>query len=130
MRTMLKSKIHRANVTVVNVEYEGSITIDTLLMEAADILPYEMVHVLDIENGNRFQTYVIEGERGSGIIGINGAAGRLVQKGDTVIILTYSNVSEEEATYLEPTMVHVDSKNAIVPDTDNEVCQPFYVATN
>ncbi|MDY6834463.1 MAG: aspartate 1-decarboxylase [Chloroflexota bacterium] len=128
MRTMLKSKIHRANVTVVNVEYEGSITIDTLLMEAADILPYEMVHVLDIENGSRFQTYVIEGERGSGVIGINGAAGRLVQKGDTVIILTYSEVSEEEALHLEPTVVHVDSKNAIVPNIENGVCQPFYIS--
>ena len=94
MRTMLKSKIHRAKVTVVNIDYEGSITIDKQLMEEADILPFEMVHVLDVENGNRFQTYAIEGERGSGVIGINGAAARLVQKGDTVIILSYTNLSE------------------------------------
>ena len=78
MRTMLKSKIHRARVTAGNIDYEGSITIDKSLMEAADILPYEMVHILDVENGQRFQTYVIEGQTGSGIIAINGAAARLV----------------------------------------------------
>ena len=114
MRTMLKSKIHRARVTCVNIDYEGSITLDKLLMEAADILPYEMVHVLDVENGQRFQTYAIEGEEGSGIIGINGAAARLVGKGDTVIILSYTNVNEDEAQHIEPSLVYVDAKNSIV----------------
>ncbi len=113
MRTMLKSKIHRASVTMVNLDYEGSITIDNDLMEAADILPYEMVHVLDVNNGARFQTYVIKGERGSGIIGINGAAARLVSKGDTVIILNYSVLDEEKARQLEPALVYVNDKNAI-----------------
>ena len=114
MRTMLKSKIHRAKITMVDVDYEGSITIDTDLMEAADILPFEMVHVLDIENGQRFQTYAIEGDRGSGVIGINGAAARLVQKGDTVIILSYCNLSEEESRHHRPRLVYVDSENSIV----------------
>ena len=114
MRTMLKSKIHRARVTTVNIDYEGSITIEVALLEAADILPFEMVHVLDVENGQRFQTYAIEGERGSGTIGINGAAARLVGKGDTVIILSYCTVSEEEARRMKPTLVYVDSKNSIL----------------
>ena len=114
MRTMLKSKIHRARVTAVNVDYEGSITIDPLLMKAADILPYEMVHVLDINNGARFQTYAIKGEAGSGAIVVNGAAARLVFKGDIVIILSYCTVSDEEASLIEPKLVYVDAKNAIV----------------
>jgi aspartate 1-decarboxylase len=113
MRTMLASKIHRATVTEVNVDYEGSITIDSDLMEAADVLPFEMVHVLDIQNGNRFQTYAIEGKRGSGVIGINGAAARLVQKGDTVIILSYRSLSEEEAQGFQPRLVYVDENNSI-----------------
>ena len=114
MRTMLKSKIHRAHVTSVNIDYEGSITIDKLLMEAADIYPYEMVHVLDINNGERFQTYAIEDEPGSGIICINGAAARLVSKGDIVIILSYCSLTDEEASSLEPKLVYVDSKNSIL----------------
>ena len=114
MRTMLKGKIHRAHVTMVDINYEGSITIDKDLMEAADILPYEMVHVLDINNGERFQTYTIEGERGSGVIGINGAAARLVSPGDMVIILNYCTVVEEEARHLTPTLVFVNDRNAIV----------------
>ena len=113
MRTMLASKIHRATVTEVNVDYEGSITIDSDLMEAADVLPFEMVHVLDIQNGNRFQTYAIEGKRGSGVIGINGAAARLVQKGDTVIILSYRSLSDEEAQDFRPRLVYVDENNSI-----------------
>lgn len=114
MRTMLKSKIHRARVTRVNLDYEGSITLDKEFMEAADILPYEMVHILDINNGQRFTTYAIEGERGSREVGLNGAAARLVSKGDVVIILTYSNFSEEEAQRLEPTVVHIiDDKNTM-----------------
>jgi aspartate 1-decarboxylase len=113
MRNMLACKIHRATVTEVNIDYEGSITIDSDLMEAADILPFEAVHVLDIQNGNRFQTYAIEGKRGSGVVGINGAAARLVQKGDTVIILAYRGVAEEETAEYRPRLVYVDEKNAI-----------------
>jgi len=116
MRTMLKGKIHRARVTEVNLDYEGSITIDRLLMEAADILPYEMVHVLDINNGARFETYAIEAERGSGEICINGAAARLVSEGDKVIILSYSVVAEGEAKSNQPKLVYVDERNAIVKD--------------
>jgi aspartate 1-decarboxylase len=114
MRTMLKSKIHRATITEANIQYEGSITIDKDLMEAADILPFEQVHVLDIDNGSRLETYVIEGERGSGVICINGAAARLVSAGDKVIIISYQTVSEADAVNLVPKLVYVDSQNAIV----------------
>lgn len=114
MRTMLKSKIHRARVTDANLDYEGSITIDRLLMEAADILPYEMVHVLNVNNGVRLQTYAIEGEKGSGEICINGPAARLVSRGDTVIILSYAVVGDEEARSIEPKLVYVNEQNAIV----------------
>jgi aspartate 1-decarboxylase len=113
MRTMLASKIHRATITQVNIDYEGSITIDSALMEAADILPFEMVHVLDVQNGSRFQTYAIEGERGSGIIGINGAAARMVQRGDTVIILSYRGVADSDARNFKPRLVYVDEHNTI-----------------
>ncbi len=114
MRTMLKGKIHRARVTSVNLDYEGSITIDKSLMEAADILPYEMVHVLNINNGARFQTYAIEGERGAGEIVINGAAARLVSKSDILIILSYQSMSDSEASCIEPKFVYVDSRNSIL----------------
>ena len=114
MRTMLKSKIHRATVTAANIGYEGSITVDTALMEAADILPYEQVQVLDLNNGNRLTTYVIEGARGSGQVVINGAAARLVSEGDLVIVLTYTDVPEEEARSHTPTLVYVDQDNQIV----------------
>lgn len=114
MRTMLKSKIHSATVTEANIQYEGSITIDKDLMEAADILPYEQVHVLDIDNGSRLETYVIEGERGSGAICINGAAARLVSAGDKIIIISYQAVSEADAANLVPKLVYVNSHNAIV----------------
>ena len=114
MRTMLKSKIHRARVTEVNLDYEGSITIDRTLMEVGDILPFERVEVLNINNGARFSTYAIEGEADSGAIGINGAAARLVAKGDIVIILSYSQVPDNEAITMTPTMVHVDNKNRIM----------------
>lgn len=113
MREMLKSKIHRARVTEANINYEGSITIDKTLMDAADILPYEAVHVLDIDNGARLQTYAIEGEADSGVICINGAAARLVYPGDKVIILTYHSVSEEEALNASPKVVNVDCNNVI-----------------
>jgi aspartate 1-decarboxylase len=111
---MLRSKIHRARVTGGNIDYEGSITIDKRLMEAADMLPYEAVHVLDINNGARFQTYAIEGEAGSGAIVLNGASARLVSKGDVVIILCYSTVSDEEARHISPKLVYVDANNSIV----------------
>ena len=113
MRTMLKGKIHRARVTQVNIDYEGSITIDRSLMEASDILPFERVEVLNINNGARFSTYVIEGEANSGVIGLNGAAARLVAKGDIVIILSYCQVPDDEAVVMTPSMVYVDSKNRI-----------------
>ena len=119
MRTMLKSKIHRAQVTEVNVGYEGSITIDKHLMEAADLLPYERVDVLNINNGARFNTYVIEGDRDSGEICLNGAAARLVAKGDTVIILSYHEIPEDEAATAIPTLVYVNSANQIL-DTKGE----------
>ena len=113
MRIMLKSKIHRARVTEANIDYEGSISIDKRLMEAADILPYEQVKVLDINNGARFETYAIEAEAGSGEIGIQGAAARLVTVGDMVIILAYCQVEEEEARNFAPKLVYVDENNAI-----------------
>jgi len=121
MRIMLKSKIHRATVTDGNIDYEGSITIDKKLMAKADILPYEQVHVLNINNGARFGTYAIEGQEGGGEICLNGAAARLAVKGDTVIILTYCNVSEEEARNYTPRVVHVDAKNAIVKELDEAI---------
>lgn len=111
MRAMLKSKIHRARVTDANIDYEGSITIDKTLMEAADILPYERVEVLNINNGARFDTYAIEGKTGE--ICVNGAAARLAVKGDIVIILTYSYVNDSEARNCTPKLVYVDAKNAI-----------------
>ena len=118
MRTMLKSKIHRARVTDANIDYEGSITIDRKLMREADILPYEQVQVLNINNGARFSTYAIEGHEGSGEICLNGAAARLAVKGDLVIILTYCDVSEEATHDHMPRVVHVDAKNAIVEGVD------------
>ncbi|MFC2122420.1 aspartate 1-decarboxylase [Bacteroidota bacterium] len=110
---MLKSKIHRARVTETNIDYEGSITIDTRLLEAADILPYERVEVLNINNGARFSTYAIEGPAGSGEICLNGAAARLAVPNDKVIILTYNQVKEEEVRDFTPVLVHVDENNAI-----------------
>ena len=114
MRTMLKGKIHRATVTQADLHYEGSITIDRALMEAADILPFEQVAVLDVNNGARLTTYAIEGERDSGQICINGAAAHLVDAGDVVIILTYSDMDEIEARNHRPSLVYVDEKNRIV----------------
>jgi aspartate 1-decarboxylase len=114
MRTMLKSKIHRAHVTDADLHYEGSITLDPILMEAADILPFERVHVLDITNGARLETYAIEGERGGGEVAINGAAAHLVHKGDLVIVLSYDSVGEEEARRFLPRLVYVDEENRIV----------------
>ena len=118
MRTMLKSKIHRATVTEGNINYEGSITIDRKLLREADILPYEQVQVLNINNGARFSTYAIEGKEGNGDICLNGAAARLAVKGDLVIILTYTEVGEEEAINYKPKIVHVNERNEIVHTLD------------
>lgn len=118
-RIMLKSKIHRATLTDANLEYEGSITIDEDLMEAADILAFEQVQIYDINNGNRFETYVIKGERGSGTICVNGAAARLVSRGDLVIIASYFNVNEAEAAVHEPKLIYVDGKNSIASTKRN-----------
>src|SRR6185295_9516249 len=112
-RTILKSKIHRATVTQADLHYEGSITVDPLLLEAADIIPCEQVHVLDVDNGARLTTYAIEGERGSGQVCINGAAARLVSPGDTVIILTYTTATDAEARSLAPALIYVDEFNHI-----------------
>jgi len=113
MRKMLKSKIHRARVTGLDIEYEGSITIDKRLMQVADILPYEEVEVLNLHNGARFNTYAIQGES-EGEICLNGAAARLAARGDTVIILAYCYLTNDEALNLMPTLVSVNEKNAIV----------------
>jgi aspartate 1-decarboxylase len=114
MRKMLKSKIHRARVTDGNIDYEGSITLDKKLMEAADIIEYEQVYVLDINNGARLHTYAMVGEADSGEICLNGAAARLVAKGDIVILLTYHELEEAECRAYQPRLIYVDERNRIV----------------
>ncbi len=111
--TMLKSKIHRATVTEAELNYVGSITIDARLMEEAGILEYEKVQVVNVNNGQRLETYVIEGEAGSGIICLNGAAARCAAKGDKVIIMAYADMTEEEAKVFSPTVLFVDENNRI-----------------
>ena len=111
--TMLKSKIHRATVTQSELNYVGSITIDEELMEAAGIFEYEKVQIADVDNGNRFETYVIAGERGSGVICLNGAAARCVKTGDKVIIMSYALMSPEEVKNNPPKVVFVDDENKI-----------------
>jgi aspartate 1-decarboxylase len=111
---MLKSKIHRATVTGSDLHYVGSITVDADLLEAADILEHELVHVLDVDNGARFETYTIAGERGAGEIKINGAAARLVHTGDTVIVVSYGEYEKEELEMYEPIVVHVNADNEII----------------
>jgi aspartate 1-decarboxylase len=113
-RTMFKSKIHRATVTQADLHYVGSVTIDQDLMDAADLLPGEQVHIVDIDNGARLETYTIAGPRGTGVIGINGAAARLVQPGDLVIIISYAAMSDADARAFEPRVVHVDRTNKII----------------
>ena len=113
-RTMLKSKIHRATVTECDLHYVGSITIDPDLLEAADVRDYEQVHVVDVDNGARFETYTIPGTRGSGEVVINGAAARLVHRGDTVIVISYASYDESELDRYEPRVVHVDRGNRIL----------------
>lgn len=113
MLTMLKSKIHRATVTDANLNYDGSLTLDADLIEAAGMLPHERVQVLNINTGDRFETYIIEGERGSGVVCLNGAAARLGQPGDLIIALTYVVMDAEEAKTHRPKIVHVDSNNKV-----------------
>jgi aspartate 1-decarboxylase len=111
--TMLKSKIHRATVTEADLNYVGSLTLDTDLMEAAHMLPYEKVQVLNVNNGARFETYIIEGERGSGIVCLNGPAARMGEKGDIIIALTYAQVEADKARGFRPITVFVDGENRI-----------------
>ncbi|WP_201298469.1 aspartate 1-decarboxylase [Arthrobacter sp. 9AX] len=113
-RTMFKSKIHRATVTHADLHYVGSVTVDLDLLEAADILPGELVSIVDITNGARLETYTIAGERGSGVIGINGAAAHLMHENDLVILITYAQMTTEEAKAYEPRVVHVDENNRVI----------------
>jgi aspartate 1-decarboxylase len=122
-RIMLKSKIHRATVTHADLHYVGSLTVDAELMDAADLLPGEQVHVVDINNGARLETYVIEGARGSGVIGINGAAARLVHPGDCVIIISYASVDDAEAHTYAPRVVHVGAGNRMT-GTGTDAAEP------
>ena len=114
MRIMMKSKIHRATVTQADLHYVGSVTIDADLLEAADLVEGEQVAIVDITNGARIETYVIPGPRGSGVVGINGAAARVVHPGDLVIIMSYGLFEDQEARELHPRVVHVDETNRIV----------------
>jgi aspartate 1-decarboxylase len=123
MRIMMKSKIHRATVTQADLHYVGSVTLDAALMEAADLLEGEQVAIVDITNGARIETYVIPGPRGSGVIGINGAAAHLVHPGDLVIIMSYALLDDAEARALKPTVVHVDEHNRIVK-IGNDAAEP------
>lgn len=122
-RKMLKSKIHRATLTGADLQYEGSVTIDRDLMEAADILPYEAVCIWDVNNGSRLETYAIEGERGSGVVCVNGAAARLVAPGDLVIIASFVSLADKEARSHEPRLVFVDERNRILPTRKEEAGQ-------
>ena len=120
-RVMLKSKIHRATITGSDLHYVGSITLDPDLLEAADILEHEQVHVLDIDNGARFETYTIAGERGSGTVQINGAAARLVHTGDTIIVISYAHYDAQELGRYEPRVVHVQAGTNRIINVDDEV---------
>src|SRR4051812_39394350 len=119
-RTMLKSKIHRATVTDCDLHYVGSITIDPDLLEAAHILEFEQVAIVDVDNGARFETYTIAGERGSGEMKVNGAAARLVHRGDTIIVISYAQYDPDELENYSPTVVHVNALNEII-NVDSEV---------
>jgi aspartate 1-decarboxylase len=120
-RVMLKSKIHRATITGSDLHYVGSITIDPDLLEAADILEHEQVHVLDIDNGARFETYTIAGERGSGTMQVNGAAARLVHHGDTIIVVSYAHYEQADLEHYEPRVVHVEARTNRIVTIDHEV---------
>ncbi len=113
-RRMLKSKIHRATVTHADLHYVGSVTIDLDLLDAADILPGELVTIVDVTNGARLETYAIAGERGSGVLGINGAAAHLVHENDTVILISYADMTTQEAEVYRPSVIHVDRNNSIM----------------
>ena len=117
-RTMLKSKIHRCRITGSDLNYVGSITIDADLLEAADILEHEQVHVVDVDNGARFETYTIAGARGSGEVKVNGAAARLVHSGDTIIVISYGSYDRRDLEIYEPRVVHVNAENEIVTVDD------------
>ncbi len=112
-RMMMNSKLHRATVTEANLNYVGSITIDSDLLDAAGMLPNEKVHIVNNNNGARFETYIIAGERGSGVVCVNGAAARLVQKGDIIIVISYVYVTDEEARAHQPTVLLMDEQNGI-----------------
>lgn len=114
LRNMMKSKIHRATVTQADLHYVGSVTVDEDLLDAANLLPGELVHIVDIDNGARLETYTIAGERGSGVIGINGAAARLVHPGDLVILIAYGQMEDAEAREFKPSVVFVDSENKVI----------------
>ena len=114
LRTMMKSKIHRATVTQADLHYVGSVTVDEDLLDAADLLPGELVHIVDVTNGARLETYTIAGERGSGVLGINGAAARLVHPGDIVILIAYGQMDDAEARAYRPRVVHVNAGNEII----------------
>lgn len=118
--TMLKAKIHRATVTQAELDYVGSITVDMDLLEQAGILEYEKVQIVDVNNGSRFETYTIAGERGSGVMCLNGAAARMVQTGDKIILMAYAQVTPEEASDLRPTVLFVDEKNKVTKVTNYE----------
>jgi aspartate 1-decarboxylase len=120
-RTMLKSKIHRATITDSDLHYVGSVTVDPDLLEAADILEFEQVAIVDVDNGARFETYTIAGERGSGVMQVNGAAARLVHKGDTIIVISYGQYDEADLEHYEPTVVHVEKDTNRVIDVDAAV---------
>ncbi|ATB29124.1 aspartate 1-decarboxylase [Melittangium boletus] len=123
-RILFKSKIHRATVTQADLDYEGSVTIDQNLLRAADILPFEKVAVWNVTQGTRLETYALEGEAGSGVICINGAAAHLNKPGDLVIIATFAEVEEQEARHWKPTVVFVDAANRIVPGIQEEIPGP------
>ncbi|MQA12205.1 MAG: aspartate 1-decarboxylase [Pseudonocardiaceae bacterium] len=125
-RTMLKSKIHRATVTQADLHYVGSVTVDKTLMEAADLLPGEQVTIVDITNGARLETYVITGERDSGVIGINGAAAHLIEPGDLVILISYGMMASAEAHSFQAKIVFVDEQNRIL----DQGSDPGYVPTD
>ena len=133
LRTVCKSKIHRATVTEANIQYTGSLTLDAELMRAADLAPYEQVHIVDVDNGARIVTYCIEGPRHSGTVCINGAAARLISSGDKVIIISYAQVTPQELDDLAPKVVILDEQNRIQQVTavtcqlseDREVGTPF-----
>ena len=118
--TMLKAKIHRATVTQAELDYVGSITVDMDLLEQAGILEYEKVQIVDVNNGSRFETYTIAGERGSGVMCLNGEAARMVQTGDKIILMAYAQVMPEEASELRPTVLFVDEKNKVTKVTNYE----------